>query len=230
MGQNKKKKICIIIDIKIDLKNKKLFLNLFRNINYILIILTNKEYFSEEIRKCNSKIIVFLGIEDYMLDDIDNDTRLFSFYTSDNKNYKIAIKETHVVIDFNSFFYGFILSSCYIKYEVLSDKLYIDISEVHGFGVFANINIDKQETLFNLSGQIVNKEIIDKLNFYGEWNAIKHNKFLVRKNRTTYGFINHSKTPNCYLDQNLMCLISLKKIYKGEEILLDYRKEPLPID
>ena len=45
--------------------------------------------------------------------------------------------------------------------------------------------------------------------------------------RTKYSFINHSRKPNLRIEKEGMILFTIKDIYCGEELLLDYREEPL---
>ena len=95
--------------------------------------------------------------------------------------------------------------------------------------MFAREELYSGEILFKLTGEVYTQEFFKDKNFHGEWNALENGKFLVRKNRTSYGFINHSKNPNCYITKDMHIKI-LKNIQCGEEIFLDYRKESLPED
>jgi SET domain-containing protein len=108
--------------------------------------------------------------------------------------------------------------------------LIIKQSNIHGFGVFSLEKFKEESILFFLYGEeidLTNKNIDD---FNCEWNALSLNTLLIRESRTTYGFINHSNNPNCYIDFKNKCVKTLKKIEPNEELLLNYEKEPLPID
>jgi SET domain-containing protein len=121
-------------------------------------------------------------------------------------------------------------------------KTYIDNSKIHGKGLFALEIIKSNEILGYLDGQIISWEIYDefihtikKLNneefdnfvFYDEWNALPNEKVMIRLFRTKYAFINHSRTPNIQIKYNPLRIVALKDILKGEELLIDYRKEQL---
>nr|WP_297880534.1 SET domain-containing protein-lysine N-methyltransferase [uncultured Campylobacter sp.] len=60
-----------------------------------------------------------------------------------------------------------------------------------------------------------------------EWNALDKNTLLVRAFRTKYSYINHSRKPNVAIKYNPMRVEAIKDITKNNEILIDYRKEPL---
>lgn len=105
---------------------------------------------------------------------------------------------------------------------------YISKSNIHGRGLFANINIPKNEILGHLDGQHITWDLHKEYNLSMEWNAIKKDLLLVRPYRTKYSFINHSRTPNLIVKYNPIRIESLKEILENEELTLDYRKEPLP--
>jgi len=60
-----------------------------------------------------------------------------------------------------------------------------------------------------------------------EWNALSVDILLVRALRTKYSYINHSRTPNVKILKESMTIISIVDILPNDEILLDYRDEPL---
>lgn len=113
-------------------------------------------------------------------------------------------------------------------------------SEVHGYGLFATKLIKEGQVLCILDGQYLNYSFVkktiktlekessskEKLRTL-EWNQITNNLLLVRPYATKYRFINHSRIPNVRVLQNPIRVISIKNIYEGEELLLDYREEEL---
>lgn len=118
-------------------------------------------------------------------------------------------------------------------------------SGIHGFGLFATKDFEKDCLLTKLDGQLMTKEIyehqksifalnLDKLknHFFMEWNVIgKTGLLLVRPMRTKYSYINHDqKKANIRLEPeiHLIKLMTTKEIRKGEELFLDYRLEALP--
>jgi len=116
----------------------------------------------------------------------------------------------------------------YIKrYETL--KLKIRDSRLHGKGVFTEYLIKKDEVIVELDGDIISTEELGDGSLYpsGEWNAIGDDLYLVRGDRTIYGFINHSRNPNAEISFADYKIRALRDIEIGEEITIDYRRESL---
>jgi len=102
-------------------------------------------------------------------------------------------------------------------------------SPVDGDGLFSKSPIEEGVSLFSLDGDIVDMKEKEEAYPSGEWNAISQDGiFLVRKNRTIYGYINHSRTPNVEINFEDYSVRTLCKIKEGDELFLDYRKEVLP--
>lgn len=113
----------------------------------------------------------------------------------------------------------------------------ISKSSIHAFGLFANTDIPVDTLLAILDGQVVPWIVYKEINnltrdAYNEWNAISNDMLLVRRFRTKYSFINHSRSPNCFISNNngVLSARSLSFIPAGDEMTLDYRYEPLPQD
>lgn len=116
---------------------------------------------------------------------------------------------------------------------------YIDESSIHGFGLFAAELIERGSVLGILDGQVMSwdryhtmraalalpSEARDYL--FLEWNALAPDTLLVRAFRTKYSYINHARQPNVELRSRPLEVVALRDIAQGEELLLDYRKEPL---
>lgn len=225
--QNKKAKLFIGIDLSIS--NFENFLQPFKDKDYLLIFYKNSQELEKEIKNFDDIIIIVLTNINLEIQCINNDQRLFLFH-SQEKIFNINFSCITEKIAMNSFLQTYLLSNCFINYISLNNTLYIDISSISGFGLFTRKLIKKDTKLFTLTGEIVNQTYLQTKKFHGEWNALKDNKFLIRHQRTSYGFINHSRTPNCKIETNTMTIIAIKEIQENEEILLDYREEPLPKD
>jgi SET domain-containing protein len=118
---------------------------------------------------------------------------------------------------------------------------YIAPSKIDGFGLFANVDIDKEDILCIFDGQIMSwakyHEIQENLSsqikspyeqyIFMEWNALDEETLLVRSFRTKYSYINHARKPNVKIEQYPLRLIAIEDIGKDTEITLDYREEPL---
>ena len=117
---------------------------------------------------------------------------------------------------------------------------YLATSQIHGIGLFATTLIIKNAIIGILDGQLVHQEAVnrvkialpcyktdiqDKCQLLVEWNAMPDSMLLVRPYRTKYSFMNHSRQPNCEVNNGQ--IIALHDIYNSEELTLDYRKEPL---
>lgn len=124
---------------------------------------------------------------------------------------------------------------------VIDNILWSEIapSPIHGFGLFAEHSIPQGAILGFLDGQLMPWDDYDKLvdarnlssvlreAFFMEWNALSEELLLVRPFRTKYSFINHSRNPNLQIEKLPLRVTALRDIAQGEELLLDYRCEPL---
>lgn len=115
---------------------------------------------------------------------------------------------------------------------------YIDISPIHGFGLFAKKPIQAGAILCELDGQKMDWDHYEKLRktinlgeyqdyIFMEWNALDTKTLLVRAFRTKYSYINHSKTPNVEVKYSPIRIEVIKNIDEHEEIVIDYSKESL---
>lgn len=125
--------------------------------------------------------------------------------------------------------------------HVIDNIAYTEIkkSSIHGFGLFASEFILEGTILGVLDGQVMNWDEYDNIcsqislppelneSFFMEWNALAEDTLLVRPLRTKYSFINHSRTPNVCLDRFPLKVVAARNLQPGEELLLDYRCEPL---
>jgi hypothetical protein len=112
-------------------------------------------------------------------------------------------------------------------------RTYIDKSPIHGFGLFAETFISEKTELCLLDGQIVPWDVYKDNQDVIEWNALPGEILLLRPWRTKYSLINHSRAPNLkVLSENdggmRLRVVAIKDIQANEELLLDYRDEPLP--
>jgi hypothetical protein len=123
---------------------------------------------------------------------------------------------------------GLFVPGLFLKYLCLNDKLQVALSKTQGLGLFSTVHLKNKDVLFKLFGEIIHLPEDETFDFSGEWNALNEKTLLKRSLRTTYGFINHSRLPNCKVNFEEMRVESIRDIEPGDEILLDYRSEPLP--
>lgn len=227
LGQNKNRRIFIGIDNAIHPCQYKAFLKLFDSKNIKLVLYDSMPDLEEKINNFNDTIYILLMKNDIFLKYIKNDCRIFVFKLSHSLS-SVKICNITNIINFNMVVENYILLGAYIQYKVLNSSLYVDISKLHGFGLFTSKFFFKEQCIFALSGEVVKKDFIANKRFTGEWNALLNNLYLARKDRTSYGFINHSRKPNCKIDASTMKIIAKSDISKNTELSLDYREEPLP--
>jgi len=106
-------------------------------------------------------------------------------------------------------------------------------SAIHGKGLFSEAAIPSGAILAVLDGQLIplaKQQIVtsDICVSHCEWNAVSKDMLLVRTFRTKYSFINHSLNPNLRLEYNPLRIVVSSDLSKGDELTLDYNKEPLP--
>jgi len=230
LGQNKNRKIFIGVDNSINSNQYNQFLNLFNLMDFEFILYDCSKKLEQEINNFNDIIYVLLVQNDIYLKHVKNDCRIFIFQLLHTPSPLIKIANITNTINFNIEIKNYTLLSAYIQYTSLSPNLYVNISKLHGFGLYTSKRILKGQYIFSLNGKIVNIDFLNNKNFIGEWNALKNYMYLVREHRTSYGFINHSRNPNCEIDTDTMNIVALVDISEHTELLLDYRNEPLPED
>ncbi len=117
-----------------------------------------------------------------------------------------------------------------LRHQRLHPALRLRASPIHGIGVFTTIPIAEGSDLFHLPGEVVRlpEGPLTAANFEGEWNAISGQALLLRRERTSYGFMNHSRDPNCVIAADARRVWARRDIAAGEELTLDYRAQPLP--
>ena len=116
----------------------------------------------------------------------------------------------------------------------------IQISQIHGFGLFATDRIRRGTILCFLDGQVIDKahyaEIFETLKpevqsissfLFMECNYISDTQILARPFRTKYSYINHAFAPNVQIQEHPKRLFVTQDIPNGVELTLDYRAEPL---
>jgi len=160
----------------------------------------------------------------------------FDKYSTETKILQISTWENYrnyVLVDYPEVAYILIQQKRLIvpldeyvrKYET---ELYkIKESDIHGLGVFAKNKINKGDEVLELQGEIVEVSKFKGGYPKGEWNALSDTQYLVRSQRTLYGFINHSLQPNAEIDMGRLIVKASRGIRAGDEVTIDYTKEKL---
>ncbi|HEX6244114.1 MAG TPA: SET domain-containing protein [Polyangiales bacterium] len=100
--------------------------------------------------------------------------------------------------------------------------------EGKGFGLVTTRARPQGELLCRLDGQVIDCERYPELMEALEWNALSERLLLVRAVRTSYGYINHSRSPNVAIDPDGICMRTLCPLAAGAELLIDYLAPPVP--
>ncbi len=100
-------------------------------------------------------------------------------------------------------------------------------SKIHGRGLFAEIGFRAGQILGTLDGQVVRHADHPEV-FEEEWNAISDELLLVRSLPTKYRYMNHSRSPTCFIDEGDMSIRAARDIEPNDELTLDYAARPLP--
>ncbi len=100
-------------------------------------------------------------------------------------------------------------------------------SPTQGRGLFAERAWAEGDVLVELDGQVVDVVEYPAVEAL-EWNGLTSALLLVRPIRTSYGFMNHSPTPNVAIDDDGVTMRACRPIAPGDELLIDYFATPVP--
>ncbi len=203
--------------------------------NYSVIILKNFEKLNLFINKKKiRRVIIILNNEensptiDLKKVNID-DCRIFIFGFKDISP-NIYYNENYQLVSGSKKYENLYLVSSIVQVSNKNKNLFVGYSNTHGFGAFTHKALPKNTKILNLFGSkihLANNSIND---FPCEWNALSKTILLIRFSRTIYGFINHSPSPNCLVNHDKLIVTSIINIQKNEELFLNYKKEPLPVE
>ncbi|MEO8678592.1 MAG: SET domain-containing protein-lysine N-methyltransferase [Vicinamibacterales bacterium] len=117
---------------------------------------------------------------------------------------------------------------------IILPKIIRKRSKLHGFGVFASEPINKNKRIIDYAGELIsNKQSESREDRYLSKGCI----WVFRVNRNwsrdaavggnVARFINHSCTPNCWIDvvDKTIWVRAAKPIARGEELTYDYNTE-----
>lgn len=107
-------------------------------------------------------------------------------------------------------------------------------SRLHHEGLFCEQACEPGETImrFHAGREVDADDYFNSENQDAEWNAVEGKRLFVRKHSTEYRLINHSRQPNATVkfdEINLQFeVVADRPLTAGDEVLIDYRREPLP--
>lgn len=101
-------------------------------------------------------------------------------------------------------------------------------STIQGQGMFATRARLRGEVLVILDGQVISADDFPRIVDALEWNALAPGRLLVRPIRTSYGYINHSVTPNVEIVPDGRTMRAARNIAVDDELTMDYFAQPVP--
>jgi SET domain-containing protein len=111
---------------------------------------------------------------------------------------------------------------------------YVKNSSIHGLGLFAGKHFKKGDVVLNFGlfpeewyTSLYCKLSEEKKKRSG-YIMLDDSRCITTDKRTKFGYVNHSRTPNCDYDLKNRLLIANCNIKINSEITIDYRHEPLP--
>jgi hypothetical protein len=109
--------------------------------------------------------------------------------------------------------------------SVISDKVEVRKSKIHGNGMFAKAPISKGEVVFIKGGHVLTKDQFFSSGTINSYLPIDDNYFLAatspEEEASIKLFNNHSCDPNCGL-RGEITFVALRDISVGEELTCDY--------
>lgn len=111
--------------------------------------------------------------------------------------------------------------------ETISD---VDLrpSPIHGQGLFTKRHRAEGEVLTRLGGEVVPHGGDLEFLLSHEWNSLGAEMILLRREWTSYGFINHARPANLRITLGDHSLLAACAISAGEELTLDYAEHGIP--
>lgn len=105
-------------------------------------------------------------------------------------------------------------------------------SDVNGYGLIAAELIITGEMIIDFSDPTLYKETtFAKLEPWrlegGKYTGLSEERCVISEQMTKYSLLNHSRTPNAITDFEGRRVVALRDIIPGEEVTVDYRREPV---
>ncbi|MGE5436801.1 MAG: SET domain-containing protein [Syntrophothermus sp.] len=111
--------------------------------------------------------------------------------------------------------------------KTLEEYIYVKDSEIHGYGIFTSIDIEPEQKIMVIKGEVINEaECIkreEEGNVYIFFNG--DDNYIDVENSGIIKYINHDCEYNCEVidrDDSSLYLYSARKIMAGEELCIDY--------
>lgn len=111
---------------------------------------------------------------------------------------------------------------------------YVGRSATEGLGLFASKDIVKGDlvidyALFPQNWYSLRYDELSEEQIRKNWYVMLDNEHCITSDRySKFSYINHSREPNCDWEIRIRKIIANRDIKQGEELFIDYRKEPRP--
>jgi uncharacterized protein len=104
----------------------------------------------------------------------------------------------------------------------LAAKIRVSSSPVEGKGLFAAADIHPGERLFLITGEFVSHSYSPDFSAQGrDWIGATANKWLKPDEDNLIVYLNHSCSPNCYINEEF-AVVAMHAVKEGEELFMDY--------
>ena len=109
---------------------------------------------------------------------------------------------------------------------------YVKSSPIHGMGLFADIPFLKGETVLNFGlfpeiwVECLYEDLPEETKLRSGFVMLDDKRCLTANRRTKFGYVNHSRYPNCDYDIKNRLIVANRTVSPDEEITIDYRSEP----
>lgn len=106
--------------------------------------------------------------------------------------------------------------------QVSEEKISVKKSEIEGKGLFAAQPVREGEQLFLITGNFTSHPYSPDFAKQGpDWIGASACKWLVPDEDNPIVYLNHSCTPNCFINEEFG-VVTMRPIEKGEELFIDY--------
>jgi SET domain-containing protein len=113
----------------------------------------------------------------------------------------------------------------------LEQDLFVNNSEIQGFGLFTSVKIPAGEKIMIIRGEVISGEECERREEYGNvyifWNG---DSYIDTSMTTRIRYINHNCNFNCDIidrDAESLFLVAARNIEAGEELTIDYGYEEI---
>lgn len=199
--------------------------------------MNSKSYANYLNTKIGDKIVFRNSTIHWFINRMENAKKLVSGQIYTVKEIRVASSSTGVILEETNEeveLCWFDVIEPPLVEEDNAPNTYVKKSLIEGFGLYASKDFVKNELIidYNLFPDSWYETTYDKLSEYQIENSryvmIDDFNCITSDRISKFGYINHSRNPNCncvFVDRKVLALRDIKK---DEELFIDYRLEPKP--